>query len=82
MGEIVLLTGTVSELRDVWEATSFQIERLQAAEACVAEEQAGLASRVAPSWHLSFTPTATPPEKLSAADKVILSPQQVGCLRA
>ena len=65
-----LMTGTVGELRDVWEETSFAIERLQAAEACVDEEQAGLATRVAPSWHLSFTPTATPPEKLTAADKV------------
>ncbi len=65
-----LLTGTVGELRDVWEGTSFAIERLQAAEACVDEEQAGLASRVAPSWHLSFTPTPTPLQKLAAADKV------------
>ena len=67
---VALLTGTVGELRDIWEGTSFAIERLQAAEACVDEEQAGLASRVAPSWHLSFTPTPTPPEKLAAADKV------------
>lgn len=69
---LALLAGTVGGLRDIWEATSFEIERLQAAEACVAEEQAGLASRVAPSWHLSFTPTATPPEKLSAKDKVAM----------
>ena len=69
---LAMLAGTVGELRDVWEATSFQIERLQAAEACVNEEQAGLASRVAPSWQLSFTPRPTPPEKLTAADKVEL----------
>ena len=67
-----MLAGTVGELRDVWEATSFQIERLQATETCVNEEQAGLATRVAPSWHLSFTPRPTPPEKLTAADKVQL----------
>ena len=65
-----MLAGTVGELRDVWEATSFQIERLQAAEACVNEEQASLASSIAPSWHLSFTPRPTPPEKLTASDKV------------
>ena len=29
----------------MWEATSFQLERLQASEATVAEEQQGLASR-------------------------------------
>ena len=67
---VALLPGTVGELRNIWEQTSFAIERLQAAEACVDEEQAGLAMRVAPSWHLSFTPTPTPPEKLAAADKV------------
>lgn len=69
-GGCSLLPGTVAELRDVWEATSFQIERLQAAEANVAEEQAGLASRSAPRWALSFTPQATSPEKMAATDKV------------
>jgi hypothetical protein len=72
MDHLLTLAGTVGELRDVWEATSFQIERLQATEACVNEEQAGLAKRTAPSWHLSFTPRSTPPEKLTAADKVHL----------
>ena len=31
----------------MWESTSFQLERLQAAEATVSEEQRGLASRYA-----------------------------------
>ena len=69
-----LLPGTVAALRDVWEATSFQIERLQAAEATVAEEQAGQASRTAPKWSLSFTPQATAPEKMAATDKVRPAP--------
>lgn len=67
------LAGTVAELRDVWEASSFQIERLQAAEASVAEEQRGLASRSAPRWALSFTPQPTAPEKMAATDKVGLA---------
>ena len=79
---IASLAGTVGELRDVWEATSFEIERLQAAEACVNEEQAGLASRAAPSWHLSFTPTPTLPEKLSPADKVDTHPNVQSLLTA
>ena len=64
------MAGTVAALRDIWESTSFQIERLQAAEANVAEEQAGQASRTAPMWNLTFTPQATSPEKLAATDKV------------
>lgn len=62
--------GSVAELRDVWEATSFQIERLQAAEAHVAEEQRGLAARTAPRWALAFTPQPTPPQMMAATDKV------------
>ena len=37
--------GSTAEWRDVWEATSFQLERLQASEATVSQEQQGLASR-------------------------------------
>lgn len=58
------------ELRGVWEETAFQLERLQAAEETVAAEQAGQAGRVAPVWHLPFTPAPTPPEKMAASDKV------------
>jgi phosphoribosylformylglycinamidine synthase len=54
----------------VWEQTSFRLERLQAAEATVAEEQAGLAARTAPQWRLTYTPEWTPPEQLAAQDKV------------
>jgi phosphoribosylformylglycinamidine synthase len=64
------ISGTAPELRDVWEETGFQLERLQAAEATVTEEQTGLAARTAPQWRLPFTPEWTPPEKLAAQDKV------------
>ncbi|GAB4814933.1 hypothetical protein N2152v2_001979 [Parachlorella kessleri] len=64
------ITGTTPALRDVWEATSFQLERLQAAEECVAEEQAGLAKRTAPRWELSFTPRWTPDSVMEATGKV------------
>lgn len=62
--------GTTPALRDAWEETSFRLERLQASEATVAAEQAGLAKRTAPQWRLPFTPEWTPPEKLDAQDKV------------
>jgi hypothetical protein len=63
--------GTTPELRDVWEQTSFRLERLQAAGATVAVEQAGLAARTAPQWRLTYTPEWTPPDKLAAQNKVV-----------
>jgi hypothetical protein len=63
-------TGTVPELRDVWESTSFALERLQCAVENVAAEQSGLSGRVAPAWHLPFTPAFTPAEKLATTGKV------------
>ncbi|PSC73466.1 putative phosphoribosylformylglycinamidine chloroplastic mitochondrial [Micractinium conductrix] len=64
------IAGTTPALRDVWEATSFQLERLQAAEECVEAEAAGLAGRTAPQWRVPFTPSWTPADKLAASDKV------------
>lgn len=61
------IAGTTPELRDVWEATSFQLERLQCAEENVEAEQAGLAARQAPQWRVPFTPAWTPEEKLAAS---------------
>jgi hypothetical protein len=66
VGGAAAVSGTTPALRDVWEATSFQLERLQAAEECVEAEQAGLASRRAPQWRLPFTPEWTPADKLAA----------------
>lgn len=69
-GVDLLPGGDVRALRDLWEATSFQLERQQAAPACVAEEQAGLAARVGPSYALTFTPAPTPAAVMAAPAKV------------
>ena len=61
--------GPTSYLRDVWEATGFQLERLQANEVTVAAEQAGLKHRQAPRWHIPFTPMFAGPQILNAANK-------------
>jgi len=66
VGGAELLRACVSELRDAWESGSFELEKLQCAPACVAQEQAGLAKRHAPQWSLSFTPA---PTALPANDK-------------
>jgi phosphoribosylformylglycinamidine synthase len=60
--------GTAA-LRDQWEATSFELERLQSAAETVAQEQAGLSTRSAPHWELTYTPTPTPLSVMEATNK-------------
>lgn len=55
-----VFNGDVRALRDVWEATSFELDKLQTNPACVEEERVGLFNRTSPKWILSFTPTPTP----------------------
>jgi len=61
-----LIDGSLSEWRDVWEATSFELEKLQCEPSCVAQEQASLATRTTPAWTLSFDVSATPASLLKA----------------
>lgn len=61
---------TTANLRDTWEAMSFEFEKLQSSNATVAVEKEGLRSRQAPTWKLTYTPTPTPPEVLNASNKV------------
>lgn len=49
----------MSALRDVWEATSFQLEKRQRNPECVAQEEEGLKHRKAPKWKLSYEPVPT-----------------------
>ena len=63
------IEGTSAALRDQWEATSFQLERLQAAEQCVAAEEAGLQFRQPPVWRMSYTPQWTDDALLTRSDK-------------
>lgn len=65
-GELVMEQKMV-DLRDVWEATSFQLERLQSNPECVKEEEAGLCKRFAPRYKLSFEPVPSAPSSNNAA---------------
>jgi phosphoribosylformylglycinamidine (FGAM) synthase-like amidotransferase family enzyme len=68
----VVLEADLGALRDAWEASSFELEKLQANPICVAQEQAGLSSRHAPNWRLSFTPSPTvPPSGIRARVAVL-----------
>ncbi|XP_050788679.1 phosphoribosylformylglycinamidine synthase isoform X3 [Gopherus flavomarginatus] len=55
------LARPVGELRALWEATSFQLERLQASPHCVEQEERGLTRRQGPTFTLTFDPAAKPP---------------------
>lgn len=63
------LNEKTSILRDMWEETSFQLEKLQRLASCVDLEKDGLKNRQEPSWSLSFTPTATDDKYLTATSK-------------
>lgn len=65
-----VLIGDMRDLRDLWEATSFELDRLQADPAHVEQEQAGLRERTAPPFSLTFSPQPTAAEILDAADKI------------
>ncbi|KAM0869821.1 hypothetical protein ACQ4PT_040409 [Festuca glaucescens] len=67
-GEVRLKEST-SDLRDLWEETSFELEELQRLKSCVKLEKEGLKSRTSPSWHLSFTPKFTDKKQLTASSK-------------
>ncbi|GAB2235640.1 hypothetical protein Droror1_Dr00026071 [Drosera rotundifolia] len=53
------LTEDTAYLRDLWEETSFDLEKFQRLPSCVELEKEGLKNRREPQWSLSFTPTFT-----------------------
>lgn len=62
----VVLEDKMVDLRDVWEATSFQLERLQTNPRCVVEEEAGLRGRKAPPYKINFEPS--PPKAVDVGE--------------
>ncbi|KAL2248820.1 probable phosphoribosylformylglycinamidine synthase, chloroplastic/mitochondrial [Sesamum indicum] len=66
---ITHLTEETSVLRDLWEETSFQLEKFQRLASCVELERKGLRNRHEPSWVLSFTPTYTDEKYMTATSK-------------
>ncbi|MEE4274074.1 MAG: phosphoribosylformylglycinamidine synthase [Thermoanaerobaculales bacterium] len=70
VGSDEVLDEDMRALRDLWEATSFQLDRLQADPGLVAEEEAGLTHRRTPSWGLGFEPAPTPPAIMTRPEKI------------
>lgn len=64
-----VLKEPLPSLRALWEDTSFQLERLQANEICVRQEEEGLAKRTQPYFKLTFDPSDMP--GISPISKII-----------
>ncbi len=56
-------------LREEWEETSHQLERLQVNPACADEEKKNIFERTGPKYHLPFTPEATAQALLEQTEK-------------
>jgi phosphoribosylformylglycinamidine synthase len=67
-GEAVL-DADIRDLRDVWEATSFELDRLQANPACVDEERRGLRDRRTPPYETPYRPALTSAAVLQSTSK-------------
>ena len=63
------IDSKMTTLRDVWEATSFQLEKRQRNPKCVAQEEEGLKLRQAPQWKLTYEPTPTDENVMSSESK-------------
>ena len=66
----VALEGDVRDFRDVWEETSFQLDRLQASPECVEQERSGLRYRTGPRFTVPYEPMPTPTAILEKSDKI------------
>ncbi|RLE32314.1 MAG: hypothetical protein DRJ61_09815 [Acidobacteria bacterium] len=69
VGGVTVLEADMRDLRDTWEATSFQLDRLQADPSHVEQEEQGLRERHEPPLKLSFMPEPTAPTVLEASEK-------------
>jgi phosphoribosylformylglycinamidine synthase len=65
----VVLEDDIRDLRDLWESTSFELDRLQANPDCVDEERKGLHGRTGPKLKLTYKPKLTSPAILKRKNK-------------
>ncbi|MGB6363463.1 MAG: phosphoribosylformylglycinamidine synthase subunit PurQ, partial [Thermoanaerobaculia bacterium] len=65
-----VLAADMRDLRDLWEETSFRLDRLQAEPDFVEQEQTGLRHRTGPRFVVPFDPRPTAPAILESRDKI------------
>jgi phosphoribosylformylglycinamidine synthase len=68
-GGLEVLSDDLRDLRDLWEATSFALDRLQANPECVDRERDGLRHRRTPPYSLTFLPEPIAPAVLAQVTK-------------
>ena len=64
-----VLEADMRVLREWWEETSYQIERLQMNSQCADEEKKNISDRKGLTYHIPFQPQPTPAHPLEAKDK-------------
>ncbi len=69
LNDELVLDEEMIVLRQWWEETSYQLERLQMNPDCADEEKQNIYDRQGPAYNLSYTPKLTAPEILSNTDK-------------
>ncbi len=65
----IVLDEDMETLRQWWEETSYQLERLQMNPECAAEEKRNIAHRSGPTYNIPFDPKATPIGLLKKTEK-------------
>ena len=64
-----VLGASMQELRQIWEETSFRLEKLQMNPDCAVEEKQNIYDRKGPRYTLSFTPKETSQDILEKNEK-------------
>ena len=68
-GQVTLLSEDMRVLRDIWQETSYQLDRLQANPKCSEAERKAIYNRLGLKFQLAFKPNPTPKRKLAMRDK-------------
>jgi phosphoribosylformylglycinamidine synthase len=67
-----VLDEDMHSLRDLWEETSYQIERLQSDPSCADEEKTVTFARMNPPYTCTFTPQQTPEQSFTDKPKIAI----------
>jgi phosphoribosylformylglycinamidine synthase len=76
-----IICETTANLRDVWESTSFAIDKLQSNPDTVKYEQDNLKHRKAPLWNIPYTPELTPRMLLANSFQCVREKVKVAIIR-
>ena len=67
-----VLASDMATLRDTWESTSFELEKLQCLPACVESERTMMLQRLGPKYHLTFIP-----DPVTSTERLLVGPGSI-----